>query len=210
MRRSRLLFGAGALVLVAGVAGPAWAKGKPKRVLPDYVLTAHTVAVLVDPEAGVSIEDPRANQVAQKDVESALTEWGRYLPILSTGQADLIIVVRRGHGKLADVTIRDPRQNDRPGAVTTSDSSIGPAAQHGNGPVENQGRPQPQADVGGADDDFEVYQGNVANPLDGPAVWRWVRKDGLHPHDVPAVDEFRKAVAETEKAIAAAQQGKKP
>ncbi len=54
-----------------------------------------------------------------------------------------------------------------------------------------------------------MYEGKVDRPLEGIAAWRWVRKDGLHPHDVPAVTEFKKAIEEAEKQ-AAKQQGKHP
>jgi hypothetical protein len=57
------------------------------------------------------------------------------------------------------------------------------------------------------DDSFVVYDGTVAKPLDGAPGWRYLGKDGFRPHGVPAVDEFRKAVAAAEKAAAAA---KKP
>ena len=45
----------------------------------------------MDPTAGVSIEDPRGNQVAQKDVETALMDWGRYEPVMGADGADLLI-----------------------------------------------------------------------------------------------------------------------
>ena len=48
-----------------------FAKDKPKSTLPPYVLHARTIVVIVDPKAGVSIDDPQANRVAQKDVETA-------------------------------------------------------------------------------------------------------------------------------------------
>ena len=206
-------------IAVSSMVTPSW--GKDKRVLPPYVLAAHTVAVLVDPSAGVSIEDPRANQVAQKDVETKLLEWGRYSPVMGAQQADLLIVIRRGNGKLVNDTISDGRQNDRAGVINPTNNGSGVGVQHGQQPpLVNGGDPiggrdaqgggaHPQAEVGHADDEFAVYQGGVPDPMNGAPVWRWVRKDGLKPHDVPAVEEFRKAVAETEKALAAAQQ-KKP
>ena len=42
------------------------AKDKKKIVLPDYVLKARTVLVVVDPDAGISIENPNANRIAQE------------------------------------------------------------------------------------------------------------------------------------------------
>lgn len=218
MRRYGLWCGAG-LVLVAGIGLNRWAKDK--RVLPPYVLNAHTVAVVVDPSAGISADDPRANQVAQKDVETALMAWGRWVPVIGTEGADLLIVVKRGHGRMAEATISDPRQNDRAGVINPRDGEIGVGVQHGQQPPLTGGSAplgsqdgsargaHPQAEIGGVEDEFTVHQGGGQHPLDGAPAWRWVRKDGLHPHDVPAVAEFRKAVAETEKALAAAQ-AKKP
>jgi hypothetical protein len=61
----------------------AMAKDKPKSTLPTYVLQARTVSVIIDPTAGKSLEDPRANEVAQRDVETALMNWGRFQPVLA-------------------------------------------------------------------------------------------------------------------------------
>lgn len=208
------------------MAVPVLAKGKDKT-LPPYILQARTVAVIIDPSAGVDVEDPRANQVAQKDVETALMNWGRFQPIMSTAEADLIIVVRRGHGRLADATITDPRQNDRAGVINPTDNGIGVGAQRGSQPSLGgsdgvrypQGQypggqstpgqssqpptPQPQLEVGAVDDSFTVFEGKVAKPLNGAPGWRYMAQDGLRPHSVPAVEEFRKAVAAGEKAAAA-------
>jgi hypothetical protein len=60
----------------------------------------------------------------------------------------------------------------------------------------------PQTEVGGTDDSFVVYEGKIENPLDRAPAWRYTAHDGLRPHGVPAVDEFRKMVAEAEKAAA--------
>ena len=195
------------------VPNPGLGKDKTKPTLPPYVLTAHTVAVVVDPDAGMSVDNPQANQVAQKDVETALLNWGRFEPTISTQAADLIIVVRKGHGRLVDRTIPDPRQNNRAGVINPTDNGISIGAQHGSqsnpssAPTSN---PPPmtspsQTEIGAVDDSFAVYEGRVNNPLDEPPAWRYVAKDGLRPHSVPAVEEFRKAVAEAEKAA-----GKKP
>jgi hypothetical protein len=200
------------------VAVPVLAKSKDK-VLPPYILQAHTVAVIVDPSAGIDAEDPQANRVAQNDVEAALMNWGRFQRVMGPQGADLIIVIRRGHGRLVNATISDPMQNNRPGAINPTDNGIGVSAQNpsrqpnmgdanGTG-QQSQPRPttQPQMEIGGTDDSFVVFDGTVAKPLNGAPGWRYTAPDGLRPHSVPAVEEFKKAVAAADKAAAAA---KKP
>jgi len=204
-------------------AAPALAKSKDKT-LPPYILQAHTVAVVIDPNSGIDPEDPRANQIAQKDVETALLNWGRFLPVISSAEADMIIVIRKGHGRLVDATITDPRQNNRAGVINPTDNGIGVGAQRGpqpglgsdNGARYPQGgnpqsgapspqpsTPTPQLEVGGGDDWFMVYEGKVPKPLNGTPGWRYMAPDGLRSHSVPAVEEFKKAVAAAEKAAAA-------
>ena len=75
-----------------------------------------------DPDAGVSLDDPQANQVARRDVETALMNWGRYQPVLDGQNADLVIVVRRGTGRWPADTVHDPRQNGRPVAIDPTDT----------------------------------------------------------------------------------------
>jgi hypothetical protein len=220
-----------AAAMVAGLLLPslALAKDKGKSTLPAYVLQARTITVLIDPNAGVSLDDPRANEVAQRDVETALLNWGRYQTVLVGHSADLLIVIRRGTGKMASGSIHDPRQGQRPGAIDPTDTGVAVGVQHGppppyggetptpdasqgsvNGPMNGppigpiSGRPYPQAEAGTsiAEDSFLVYQGNVNDPLDASPVWRYEAKNALKPHSVPAVDVFRKAVDEAEQAAA--------
>jgi hypothetical protein len=181
-----------------------FAKDKPKSTLPPYVLHARTIVVIVDPKAGVSIDDPQANRVAQRDVETALMNWGRFQPVLAVQAADLIVVVRRGNGRVVDQTISDSRQNNRPGMIATSDDAVTIGAQHGpQSPPDVYGAPaHPQTEIGAANDSFTVYQAGVEDPLGASPAWRYTAKDGLRPHSVPAVDQFRKALAEAEKAAA--------
>jgi hypothetical protein len=201
LKRVSILFVMGLLVT------PGFAKDK-KSLLPAYVLSAKTVAVIIDPTAGISIEDPRANQDAQKDVETALLNWGRFEPVLATRTADLIIVLRRGNGRMMNETIPDARQNNRAGAVTPTDNGVSMGGQHGPQPGMPGGSgvgsasPSPQTEIGRPDDSFVVYRGGEGEPLDTPPAWRYVGTDGLSPHSVPAVAAFRKAVENAEKAAA--------
>ena len=77
----------------------AFAGGDKKPVLPAYVLSAETVFVLIDPDAGTSPSSPMANQKARDDVEKALMKWGRFRMAMNAELADLVIVVRKGSGK---------------------------------------------------------------------------------------------------------------
>ena len=176
-----------------------------KPILPAYVLTARTITVIIDPSAGMSIDDPRANQIARKDVETALLNWGRF-DVRPDGQAtDLVIVIRKGNGRVVEPTISNPRQNNPAGSIDPYDNGIGVGAQHGRAPdsatPNTTGQtPHPQIDSGSTQDTFAVYRGDLEKPLDNAPVWRYVAIDALQSPSVPAVDRFRKAIADAEKA----------
>jgi hypothetical protein len=186
-----------------------FAKDK-KNALPAYVLSAKTVAIIIDPSAGISIDNPRANEEAQKNVEAALLSWGRFEPVLSKQTADLIIVLRRGSGRMMNETMPDPR-NDRGGVISPNDNGgsmggqRGPQPGIGGGPGVGPGQQSPnsQTEIGQADDSFVVYKGGEEKPLATAPAWTYVAMDGLSPHSVPAVAAFRKAVENAEKAAAA-------
>lgn len=182
-------------------------KDKKKMLLPADVLRAHTVLVMVDPNAGVDIQHPNTNNDARRDVENALVKWGRLDPVKDAYTADLIITVRRGQGKIAEPTIGGtPINNTPPVMVQPSQTGISAAGRSGNpgfpGDASNgqspAPRPYPQMEAGATQDMFVVYRGTPLNPLDAPAVWRYTAKDALASPDVPAVEVFRKLVAESE------------
>lgn len=185
-------------------------KDKKKVLLPADVLRAHTVLVMVDPQAGVDVQDPNANRNARRDVENALVKWGRLDPVEDTYTADLIITVRKGHGKMAEPTIGGtPINNTPPVMVQSSQRGISVAGRSenpgfpgdaSNGQSPSLG-PSPQTELGPTQDMFVVYRGTPLNPLDAPAVWRFTAKDALASPDVPAVEAFRKLVAESEKQL---------
>lgn len=87
---------------------------KKKNLQPATVPKARTVLVLIDPDAGISVTDPAVNKMARDDVEQAIYEEGRLLPVLDGQNPDLIIVVRKGQGKLVEPTIGGvPNDNAR-------------------------------------------------------------------------------------------------
>lgn len=187
----------------------ATAKDKKKILLPTDVLQARTVLVLVDPDAGVALDAPMANSTARKDVENALFHWGRFITATDISNADLIIVVRKGNGKIAQPTISGVPLNNRPVIFDPTDSGGAAGGRRGNppfggDPTNAQPRvPHPQAEVGESQDTFAVYRGNREYPLDSPPVWRYIANDALRSPGVPAVDAFRKLIAQAEKQQAA-------
>jgi hypothetical protein len=197
------------LAIVALIAAPAFAKRKAKDTLPAYILRAQTASVVIDPTAGFTLEDPSANQIARRDVESALTRWGRLQIVGSNQPADLIIVIRRGNKHLVTDTFPDPRQNSRAGGVSPNGDDIGLGRQQGIPPpgTPSSGDPRPsaastQTEIAQPDDSFLVYDGKAARPLDASPAWRYTAHDALHTGTVPAVTEFRKAIDAAEKAAA--------
>lgn len=193
------------LVLFA-VCSVAVAKDKKKKILlPADVLQARYVLVVVDPDAGMSVEAPNANRTAQEDVEKALMKWGRFELVNDVDTADLVIEIRKGSGKITEPTIGGLPTNSRPVVLEPTDSggrgssgTIPPLG--GTSPAGAQRPdPTPQIEAGAPDDVFAVYRGKRDNPLDAPAVWRYTAKDALRSPGVPAVDAFRKLIAEAEK-----------
>jgi hypothetical protein len=199
-----------ALVLLTVFASTIPASAKEKKApLPYTVLRAHTIAVIIDPNAGRRMSDPFGNETAQRNVETALRNWGRYEITTSLINADLIVVVRTG-GRTVEPTMPDPRQNQRVGEVEPIDGGIGMGAQHGS--INNPNQPPSnyppsttpdRAEITSApDDSLVVYSGGVDKPLDSPAIFRYSAKDALKAPAVTAVDAFRRAVADTEKIAA--------
>ena len=192
------------LLLVAMVATPAVAKNKKKSSLPEYVLRATTVLVVVSPDAGEPLDQPMANSTARENVEKALMEWGRFRPVVDGQESDLVIAVRTGSGRMVRPTMKGGPIDNRPGVAQPTDGGIRIGGQQGHPPLndpgmEPQGGPRVTNEVGPSEDMFEVYRGGISDPLNSSAVWRYIAKDCLRAPQVSAVEEFRKAIAEAEK-----------
>ncbi len=187
------------LVMLAISASP-----KEKReIVPALILRAQYVAVIVDPEAGISVANPGENGIARSDVEAALEKWGRFKLTVNPENADLVVVVRKG-GKAIKPTIggigNGPPVVWNPGS--TGDVTIGvgrtsPPYSTPADPRESQ-RPTARTEVGFPDDVFSVYPARV-DVRDASPLWRYIAHDGLQHPTVPAVQKFRKAIEEAEK-----------
>ena len=203
-RRKILVF---CLILVCSL--PTAAKNKKKVVLPTDILEARTVLVVIDPDAGLELEAPNANRNARDAVEKALMNWGRFTIANEVSTADLVIMVRKGNGKMAQQTIGGIPNNRRPGVYQPvdpggpADASRGTPTISGDPTRPQAPDPHPQLEVGPTEDMFVVYRGKRDDALDYPAVWRYTAKDALRAPAAPAVDEFRKVIAEAEKQQAA-------
>ena len=211
---------AASMAAIAVAVGVGNAKKKDKVVLPEYVLKAQTVLVVILPEAGEPMTDPFANRKAQEEVEKALMKWGRYRLAADATTADLVIGVRKGTRQVANPTINGGPVDTRPATVETTDNQIRIGGQQGRPPSTTQAgdvsgiggqsapndRAHPGMELGAEDDTFKVFQGGAQHPVDNPPVWTYVAKDGLKGPGVAAVEQFRKAVEESEKAAAQKQQ----
>jgi hypothetical protein len=181
------------------------AKDKKKSTLPEYVLRATTVRVMVRPEAGEPLDQPMANATARENVEKALMQWGRLQPVMDSAESDLVIAVRTGNGRAVRPTIRGGPIDQRPGVAQSTEGSIRIGGQQGTPPPQSDPRIDPQTgprmsnEIGASEDTFEVYRGGVGSSLDAPPVWRYIGKDCLREPAVTAVEEFRKAIAQAEK-----------
>jgi hypothetical protein len=174
----------------------AHGKDKKKAILPADVLKARTVLVVVDPSAGVDVTDPNANRIARADVQKALDQWGRFTLVQEGFTADLVMVVRKGNGKLVQSTIGGTPINGTPpvsGGTSTSDSETSARAgiRWGGNPNDpasagtRPSTPEPQLEAGPPQDMLAVYRGSAdpnVSPLDSPPVWRYSQKQlATHP-----------------------------
>ncbi|HXJ86927.1 MAG TPA: hypothetical protein VMS18_08940 [Candidatus Binatia bacterium] len=200
-RRLSLLFPLVLLLIVS-----ATAKDKKKSQIPESILRAQSVRVVIDPEAGEPLYEPNANATARENVEKALTEWGRYRVVALDGEdADLVISIHTGDDRMVRPTIKGGPIDQRPGIAQGSPGNVRIGGQGGQPPMNDPTMdPQNQSphmgqEIGPRQDSFMVYGGHNVDPTNSPALWRYTAKGCLNGPDVRAVEEFRKAIAEAEK-----------
>ncbi len=194
------------LSLAALLAPLAHAKDKNKVQLPQLVLNAETVYVVVNPGSEVPLMNPGENRGAEHDVENALQKWGRFQLVFDPQVADLVISVRRGRG--VSPTIGGVPNNGPVLVPGTNDGDVRMGGSIGRPPDVSEPMPgaptgpRPGMEVGPSEDTFEVYRGHVDYPLDSAPLWRYSEKDALRAPMVPAVKEFQKAIEKAEKQLA--------
>ncbi len=190
------------LLVVLVLTTFCFGKDKKKQAVPDAVLRAETVAVMILPDAGEPVMNPSANRDAVDAVEKALTKWGRFRVEMTPYTADLVIGVRTGHGSAATPTIQGGGIDNRDVIMQRSDSTIRIGGQNGN-PGTGTGFPNdgPRSgmEVGPTTDYLEVRLGGGGNPLQGARVWTYSGKNALQAPGVTALAKFREAIEETEK-----------
>jgi hypothetical protein len=180
------------------------AKDKKKQPLPDIVLNAHTVLVVIYPNAGEPLTDLNSNSTARDNVERALAKWGRFELALEPRTADLVIAVRKGHA--SGPTINNSPTDNRPVILQPGGTDTRAGGQHGRPPdVSNpfpggmDNGPRVGNEIGSSDDAFDVYLGGVEYPLDSSPIWRYSGKDGLRGSPPAAIVQLQKAMDESEK-----------
>jgi hypothetical protein len=195
-----------------------FSKKKEKPVLPEVLLKAQTVVVIIEPDAGEPMNEPTANQKAREEVEKALMSWGRFRLVQETSTADIVVAVKKGTEKATTPTISGGPVDSRPVAVQSTDSQIRIGAKHGQPPngaddpdaSPSNGRAQQSVEVGPSDDSFLVYLGGDNFKPNNASLWSYRAKNALRPPNVSAVQEFRKAITDAEQAAAKRQQSQSP
>lgn len=194
-----------------------FSKKKEKPVLPEVLLKAQTVAVIIQPDAGEPISDPTANSKAREAVEKALMDWGRFRVVQEIYDADIVITVKKGMDKLVTPEINGGPVDRRPVTVESTDTQIRIGAKQGT-PTDGSydpdlgppnGSAHPGMEAGPPEDTFVVYLGGQTYSPHNASVWSFRAKNALRSPEVIAVKEFHKAITEAEQA-AAQKQKKQP
>lgn len=194
----------------------AFCKKKEKPVLPEILLKAQTAFVMIQPDAGEPMNDPAANRKAREEVEKAFMTWGRFRLVQEAYTADIVVVVKKGTEKAATPAISGGPVDKRPVTLETTDDQLRIGATQGHPPgsgsdeTSSDGRAHPSLEVGSSDDSFLVYLGGETFTPSNASIWSYRAKNALRPPDVTAVQQFRKAITDAEKAAAQKQQQQPP
>jgi hypothetical protein len=168
-------------VVVVSAAGALWLASAASQAGPPALLAeARYVALGYDLGAGfVSETDLRVDvlpeeRTALQRIHDGLEAWGRYVVVLSPGDADLLIAVRKG--RLVSVGA---------GVSGTPTSLVAGGAPVGVGRMAS-------AQLSSPDDMIEVFDRS------GSLVWRGMKSNGLAGAGPPLWDSFRDEVKKAE------------
>ena len=139
--------------------------------LPKLVIHAHYV--LVTTYSGDDLTNPRMmpdDRQAVIAVQDAIKKWGRYALAYNQRDADLILLVRKGH-------IAESLPGVHIGVGSSTPTNIGPSV---------------PTDAGDPRDMLALYDASYG--LDAAPLWRNSMKGGLDAPQVPLLQQLRKAV----------------
>jgi hypothetical protein len=102
--------------------------------------------------------------------------------------------------------VRNSPVDDRPVIYQPSGGDVRAGGQHGRPDLTDPSlggatdrEPHLSNEFGSSQDAFEIYRGRVQYPLDSAPVWRYMAKDALSGPKVSAIEQFKKAIDESEK-----------
>ena len=156
-------------LLILSCASLAVAQGY--NPLPKLVV--HARYVLVTTYTGDDLTNPKMmpdDRQALLDVQDAIKKWGRYALAYRAKDADLILLVRKGH-------IAESLPGMRIGVGSSTKPSIGA---------------ETPTDMGDPRDMLALY--DAANGIDAAPLWRDSMSGGLNPPQMSLVGELRQAV----------------
>jgi hypothetical protein len=137
-------------------------------------LVVHARYVLVTTNAGYDLTSPNMfpdDRQAVIDVQNAIKKWGRYALAYQPKDADLILLVRKGH-------VAETQPQLRIGGGSTVPWTVGAAA---------------PTDFGSARDMLALYDAKDGG-IDSAPLWRDLLMNGLDTPQMPLVGELRSAV----------------
>jgi hypothetical protein len=186
-------------------------KDKDKTQLPKLVVSAQYVFVTTyfgDPsDQPLNIHIMPEDRQAVADVQRAIEKWGKYSIALVRGDADLVIVVRKGRlaetqaGVRAHAGSRLPSNRpNEPAGIADPTNPDTPGAELGDNSRTPSVRPEATADFGDPQDEIAVYSAALGNEANTPPIWRGRRIDGLDPPQMRLIQELRTKVEAAAKA----------
>jgi hypothetical protein len=197
MRRALLLLIVVALVL-PGLAQKKKKEGK--RELPDQVLAAQFIYVTGWHGDDHDWRTPSEERSAIVRVQRAVQTWGRYRLVYYPDQADIMMVVKPGHLGVVQGGVHVGLGGPEYPTPRVGGGAGGTADANPNGLGIG-------AEGGSPDDYLMISLQPSYQPVEASYIWKTNAKGGLDPGKIKLLEDFKRAVEESEKARAAA---KKP